>query len=369
MKIWHIGASPSPQTVDGINTTIWLVAREQALMGHEVTLLLVTPPDEDAKRVAEEFNFQLIYIPTNNWSYDLKRLDPILCSSPPHIVHMHSVFLPNLATLARYLKRNKIPYIVTPHAISSQLLQRGWLKKKVYSWLVEKPRFYQASAISAVTPQEEKAIRAFVPNYRGVIRCVSSPINPHFVEQKWKGYLEPKKLVYMGRFDVLHKGIDILVEIARSLPQDTEIHLYGATNAKSEKLMQHLLQNNLPSNVYFHPPVFGFQKARVLSEASLYIQMSRWEVFGISVAEAMYLGVPCAIAITLNLAELFNQHELGLVLPTDPQKAATCIAEILKHPSRLHHWSERAQTYAKAHFHPTTVATSYLALYTEALQA
>lgn len=83
MKIWHIGASPSPQTVDGINTTIWLVAKEQALMGHEVTLLLVSPPDENAKRVAEEFNFQLIYIPTNSWSYDLKKLDPILRSSPP----------------------------------------------------------------------------------------------------------------------------------------------------------------------------------------------------------------------------------------------------------------------------------------------
>lgn len=367
MKIWHIGASPSPQTVDGINTTIWLVAKEQALMGHEVTLLLVSPPDENAKRVAEEFNFQLIYIPTNSWSYDLKKLDPILRSSPPHIVHTHSVFLPNLATLARYLKWNKIPYIVTPNAISPQLLQRGWLKKKIYSWLVEKPRFYRASAISAVTPQEEKDIRAFVPNYKGVIRCVPNPVNPYLVEQKWKGYLEPKKLVYMGRFDVLHKGVDILVEIARSLPEDTEIHLYGNSNAKTDKLMQRL-QSNLPSNVYFHPPVFGLQKSRVLAEASLYIQVSRWEVFGISVAEAMYLGVPCAIASTLNLAEIFNQYELGLVLPTDPRKAATCIAEILQQPSLLHRWSESARTYAKAYFHPTTVATSYLDLYTEALQ-
>jgi hypothetical protein len=40
MKIWHIGALPSPRRVDGRSATIWQVAREQALLGYEVALLL-----------------------------------------------------------------------------------------------------------------------------------------------------------------------------------------------------------------------------------------------------------------------------------------------------------------------------------------
>jgi glycosyltransferase involved in cell wall biosynthesis len=106
----------------------------------------------------------------------------------------------------------------------------------------------------------------------------------------------------------------------------------------------------------------------VLTNASLYIQTSRWEVFGISIAEAMYLGVPCAIADTLNLAQVFRQHDLGLVLPPDPKRAATDLLEVLNHPARLYQWSERARTFAQVHFHPYTVASEYLNLYEEILR-
>ncbi|MEA5573565.1 glycosyltransferase family 4 protein [Calothrix sp. UHCC 0171] len=368
MKIWHVGASPSPQTVDGLNATVWLIAQEQALMSHSITLLLASPPDEYAQKIAKKTGIQLMHIPTNIWSYDMKKIELIVNSNKPDIVHMHSVFLPNLATLAKYLVRKKIPYVITPNAISSKLLKRGWFKKKIYSWLLEKPRFYQASAISSVTPKEEKAIRDFVPNFTGIIKCIPNPINPNQItENRWKGNLKAKKLVYMGRFDVLHKGIDILVEIARLLPSDIELHLYGTEDVKTLKWLKHL-QSNLPSNIYFHSPIFDSNKAAILSEASLYIQMSRWEVFGISIAEAMYLGLPCAVASTVNFAELFDQHNLGIVLSPEPQTAANRIVEIFKQPAQMKHWSESAQSYARLHLLPTTIAKSYLNLYQEVIE-
>ncbi|MBE9055490.1 glycosyltransferase family 4 protein [Sphaerospermopsis sp. LEGE 08334] len=367
MKIWHIGCSPTPKTVDGVNMTVWLVAREQALLGHQVTLVVEIPPDQAAKMAAEEAGFQLVYVPADTWRYNPQILTSLFNSDLPHIVHMHSVFLPKQATLARQLVKNKIPYVITPHAMSPQLLQRGWLKKSLYSWLVEKPRFYRASAISAVTPQEEKAIRFFVPDYQGIVHCLPNPVDSYLLEDhRWKGHVEIKKLVYLGRFDVLHKGIDKLIEIAGFLPQEVELHLYGSNDVKTSKWMERL-QNNIPSNVYFHEPVFGFEKVNVLSEASLYIQMSRWEVFGISIAEAMYLGVPCAIADTLNLAELFNQHNLGLVLPSDSQEAAKCLTELMNQPVQMQHWSQSAKSYARTHFHPRKVALGYLNLYQEVL--
>lgn len=365
MKIWHVGASCSPQAVDGVNTTIWQVGKAQALLGHQVVLIVDTPPGSSDLTLAAQAGLELIYIPANAWRYDLKVLELLLRSNPPQVVHMHSIFIPKQAVLAKHLVENCIPYIITPNAMAPQLLQRGQLKKNLYSWFVEKPRFCAASAIAVVTPREEKAVRGFVPRYRGIIRWVPNPVDAHNLEgQIWKGDTAVKRLVYLGRFDVLHKGIDILVSIARLLPE-VEVHLYGTEDKKTKGWLERL-KRSLPPNVHFHSPVFGAEKTQIMAGASVYIQTSRWEVFGVSIAEAMYIGVPCAIADTLNLAELFHQHDLGLVLLPNPNEAAIRLLEVLNQPTQLQHWSELARAFAHAHFHPRTVALNYLMLYQEA---
>lgn len=368
MKILHIGASPSSRVVDGINSTVWLLAREQSFLGNQVSLLLEDIADRETKELAEANGIQLFPIQATTWNYDSQALACLLDVVSPDIVHMHSLFMPKQAALAKQLMKLSIPYIITPHALSSKLLQRKWLIKFIYSWFIEKPRFYQSIAISGVTPGEVSVIETFVPGYKGILRCIANPIDPlTFKNQQWQGINKSKKLVYLGRFDVFHKGIDYLIEIARLLPPDIEIHLYGVPNPKFQKWLKQF-QNTIPPNVFFQAPVFGLEKAKILSEASLYIQMSRWEVFGVSVAEAMYLGVPCAISETMNLTEVFRQNDLGVILSTTPAKAAARITEVLNQPVQLLYWSQRSQTYAKKNFDPNEVAMSYLKLYREAIQ-
>jgi len=366
MKIWHIGAASSPQSIEGVSTTVWLTAKEQALLGHQVALILDSAPDEAASNLAKQVGIELIQVPANTWRYDFKTLSPLLQSASPQLVHVHSVFLPRLANLGKYLVQSQIPYIITPHAMHTRMLHRGRLKKLIYSWLLEKPRFIAAAAISVVTPAEEDAVRAFVPSYKGIIRWIPNPIDIGLLQQhRWQGDVGAKKIVYLGRFDVLHKGIDLLIETARRLP-DIEFHLYGGEDAKTKAWLEQL-KCNLPPNVFFHCPVFGIEKIKVLSEASLYIQMSRWEVFGVSIAEAMGLGVPCAIADTLNLADVFRQYDLGAVLPSDPKAAAASLQEVITQPALLQSWSQKSQAFVDQHFHPSAVAKEYLNLYEEVL--
>jgi glycosyltransferase involved in cell wall biosynthesis len=368
MKIIHVGSSPSPQSVDGVNYTVWSVAEEQIKLGHQVGLLVDSPPDDQAKGFCQQIGIDLTYIPSHIWGYNPTQIANFLQKNAPDLIHMHSVFLPKYATLAKALRKRKIPYVITPHAMSPQLLKRGWFKKSIYSWLIEKPRFRNAGGIAVVTPREEIAVRDFVPSYQGVVRWVPNPVNPdQLSDLHWSAAIDKKRLVYLGRFDVVHKGIDVLIEIASHLPSKVELHLYGTEDKKTANQLRQLKQN-LPENVYFRGPVFGEEKARVLAEASLYIQASRWEVFGISIAEAMYLGVPCAIANTLNLADLFEEHDLGLVFPSAADVAAQRIMGVLEQPDQLYHWSRQARTYVKEHFLPREVAQGYLSLYQEVLQ-
>ena len=366
MKIWHIGAQPSPNKVDGVNSTIWQVAREQAHLGHRVALVLDESPDEAALSLAEQAGIELIHIPANTWRYDPKVLKPLLNSHSPQLLHMHSVYFPKQAVLARHLVRNGIPFVVTPNGGLTRQSKR--LKKSLYVSLVEKPRLRAASAIAVVSPQEERVVRADVPEYKGLIRWVPNPVETHSLEgYGWVGDIEAKRLVFLGRFHVVHKGLDTLVDIASFLP-DVKSHLYGADDGRATKLLEQL-RRRLPSNVHFHDPVFGTEKARVLANASLYIQTSRWEGFPLSVIEAMYLGVPCAITNTFYPAELFSQKDFGLVLPPKPEEAAIQLSEVFAQPDRLHRWSQRSERYAKENFGPRTVASKYLKLYEEVLQA
>jgi glycosyltransferase involved in cell wall biosynthesis len=370
MKIWHFGASSSPNKVCGVTRTVWLVAGQQAELGHQVALMVNSAPDRDALDYADKLGIDLIYLPSKRWQYDQTVLDRQLECGQPDIVHMHSVFIPKQATLAQTLMTRSIPYIVTPHGGLD--FRRSRWQKIVYSALIEKRRFKQAHAITGLTERETLAISDFVPKYTGLIRLISNPIDlGQFGETCWQQNLETqtteaKTIVYLGRFDVVHKGLDILGEIARLLP-NIRFNLYGSAEAKSQPALDRLKQQ-LPANVCFHPPIFGKEKAAVLANASLYIQASRWEGFSISIAEAMFLGTPCAIADTLDLATPFKQHNLGLVFSPNPQAAAAKLQEALNRPEVLQQWSDRARQFARDNFQPETVALNYLELYKEVVR-
>jgi glycosyltransferase involved in cell wall biosynthesis len=363
MKIWHVGASPSPEKINGVNNTIWPVAIEQSHQGHQVSLILNQKPTHTGIELADEKGLQWIEIPSRFWSYHPQVLQSFLVAKRPDVVHFHSIFVPQQSLLARRrLKQHHIPYVITPNAITPQLLQRRWLKKWIYSTLIEKSYFYGSAGIAVVTPPEQKALMSFVPNYSGKVRWIPNPTPANTLTgYQWQRKIKPFRVVYLGRFDVWQKGIDRLVEIGRLLP-DIEFHLYGIEERKTHRWLRRI-QRNLPKNIYFHPPVLGAEKLKVLTAASLYIQMSRWEVFGISIAEAMALGVPCAIADTINLAEVFQSHHLGLVLSKHTSFAASQLQQALENPTQLQKWSQQGQSFAQAHFSAPNIAHQYLSFY------
>jgi glycosyltransferase involved in cell wall biosynthesis len=368
MQIWHVGASSPLKAVDGCNNTVWSLAKEQASLGHHVTLLLDDSHDRTAQAIADDNpRLNLLHLPSHTWYYESDALSRQLKLQAPEIVHFHSIFIPKQASLAKQLRQSGIPYVITPHArVLSQWFGRSWIKKHFYNWLIERARFRGAAAITIATLREEAEIRSFIPNYRGKIYPLLNPVDTATLSRaSWEGNTQTIRLVYLGRFDVLVKGIDRLIEMARLLPQ-AEIHLYGTEDPKTKSWL-YRLKADLPSNVYFHAPVFGAEKIQVLKRATLYIQMSRQEMFGMSIAEAMCIGTPCAIAETLNIAELFHHHDLGLVLPANLEQSAIVLSNTLRSEARLKHWSERAKQFAQTHFEASAIAASCLQLYEQVL--
>jgi hypothetical protein len=75
------------------------------------------------------------------------------------------------------------------------------------------------------------------------------------------------------------------------------------------------------------------------------------------------MGVPTAITDVLDMAPLYKQNDLGLLIPLDPAKAAALIRSAAGDESRLTDWSRRGREYALKYFHPAAVARNHLELY------
>lgn len=367
MRIVHVGGHASPNIVDGINAVVWTIAVEQLKLGHETGLLLSEPPDDEALALADRTGLELLYVPASTWRYDDSIGKALIQRTPADIVHFHSVFVPRQATLARQLRRWAIPYVITPHGgLMPQVLSRGRLKKQVYSTLIEKPRFRHAAGIAYITPGGERDIRAYVRGFRGPVRWVPNPVDIDGLQQR---YWQPRPgrpyFLFLGRFDVYHKGLDRLAEIARRVPE-ADFILHGVEDPGT---LAHLnvIRAYAPANLAINPPIFGDAKLELLSGATMYIQVSRWEALSISILEALALGTPTVIAESMSMAGMFRENDLGLVVSTRPDEAARQIRQALVDEARLRQWSQHSRAYARARFSPASVARSVVGVYEEAL--
>lgn len=69
MRIWHVGGADTPETVDGLNATVWSVARAQAALGHKV-YMIVSELKTSVKNISKETGIIFIPLSNNKWGYD-----------------------------------------------------------------------------------------------------------------------------------------------------------------------------------------------------------------------------------------------------------------------------------------------------------
>ncbi|MEZ4520676.1 MAG: glycosyltransferase family 4 protein [Thermomicrobiales bacterium] len=283
------------------------------------------------------------------------------------LVHFHSVFVPRQATLARELRRLGIPYVVTPHGgLMPQVLERGKAKKLVYSAFVERERIRKASGIAYVTPDGEGDIRKYIGQFDGPVHWVPNPVNIGQLQaHSWQPDGARPRLTFLGRYDVYHKGIDRLANVAQRII-DADFQLYGIRDQKTSRYLD-VLEEFGPPNFHVNSPIFGEEKLSALSRSTMYVQLSRWEALSISILEAMAIGVPCVIGEGMSMASIFTTNDLGLVVSTNPDLAARQILAALDQPEQLRAWSERSRAYVIENFLPARVAERIITVYEEAL--
>jgi glycosyltransferase involved in cell wall biosynthesis len=282
-------------------------------------------------------------------------LDPLLLAKlvralDADVVHTHLVHADVYGGLAALLRRT--PVVSTKH--NDDPFRTGAFR------FVERTLARAADRVVAISD----ALRRFTVEQVGVPAAKMETIHygldeppPAWGENPPDPLPADARIVLSTSRLTRQKGVDVAVCALASLPADTVLVVLGEgpERAALESLARELGVDgrlHLPGRV---PDVTAW-----LRRASVYVQPSRWEGFGLAVLEAMVCGLPVVATRVSSLPELVADGETGvLVPPDDPAALSAAIERALAEPGFGDGGRERAQ----ARFSVAAMADRTAALY------
>lgn len=153
------------------------------------------------------------------------------------------------------------------------------------------------------------------------------------------------------------KGIDQAVRAMPAMPDDTVLVVLGEG---PERAHLHALAAELGvgDRVFLLGRVPDV--AAWLRRATVYVQPSRWEGFGLGALEAMHASLPIVATRTSSLPELVVDGATGYLVPVDdPGALAAAVARALEQP----HLGRAGFARARAEFSIERMATRTVSLY------
>jgi glycosyltransferase involved in cell wall biosynthesis len=166
---------------------------------------------------------------------------------------------------------------------------------KIVWWrLFERDLVRHAAAVHVFFGSERPHVEAL--GYGGPLLAAPNGVEVP-VDLKWDGGTG-RYVLWLGRFDPEHKGLDLLLRALRALPQGRRpiLRLHGPDRRGQKQNMKRLASAlGLEDSVVIGPPIYGWDKWQMLSRAAAFVYPSRWEAFGNATAEAVALGVPTLV--------------------------------------------------------------------------
>ncbi len=247
------------------------------------------------------------------------RLGAALASAD--VVVINSAWTSANVVAGRSARRAGVPYVLAPRGAYDPLIMSRNRSVKRAWWLLAERRLVSRAAAVHVFFDEQRVHVERLGGVRAVVVAPNGVSVPDGV--RWDGG-SGGYLVYVGRFDPEHKGLDMLLEAVALLPLDArpELRLHGPDwrGGKARVgLLVHELE--LDDTVRVGGAVYGAAKWELLARARGFAYPSRWEGFGNSLAEAAALGVP-TLATPYPLARYLEGCGACVVTEAHPEAIA-----------------------------------------------
>ncbi len=147
---------------------------------------------------------------------------------------------------------------------------------------------------------------------------------------------EAKYVLFLGRMDIWHKGIDILLEAWSLIPEDKrKIPLYIVGGGKEWEKIQNIIKEKGLSDVKLLGRQDHETAMKFIAESAFLVMPSRTEGNPLVIGEAFSLGKPLIVSSIKALSRLIQHNRNGLIFPHENVKALAQAIQILMTNSKL----------------------------------
>ena len=284
-------------------------------------------------------------------------------SEKPDIIILNGCFNPALFTVARIACAAGIPYVAASHThYHPALFNRRPYLKWPYWHLIEKRFLARAKAVQVYDMGHTeylkglglKTIYLAVPN--GFFP-ENAPASMNHRPQK-KG---PVRIVFRGRLDAYHKGLDLLFRAIAQLRSDhaMQVFIQGPDLGDKVRLVKLAQQLSISSNVTFVEPDYS-PPYSFLVQQDVFVLTSRFEGFGIAALEAMLAGLVVLATDSAGIAPYVQRSGCGVLVKADGGSIAAGLRHLI---SMRDDWSEmgrKGRQYVMEHLTWTQIADKAL---------
>lgn len=300
----------------GITRSVWHHSVE--LAGREAEIVIAC--DQGSALPTPE-GVRLVPVPHAGWPWKVPvGLEQILEGAD--VLVLHSAWVLHNVRAGAIARKLGVPYILEPRgAYDPRIVTRKRWRKRAW-WLAWERRLVtEARAVHLFFESEREHLRAI--GYHGDVVVAPNGVEIHD-EFRWDGGSGGYVLWY-GRFDPEHKGIDLLLEALERLPptERPPLRLHGPDSRAGGKdaMRRRVSELGLEPWVTVGEPVYGDVKWGLLSRAAGFAYPSRWEGFGNAVAEAASVGVP-VLTTPYPLGRHLAERDAAILAAADPDSLA-----------------------------------------------
>ncbi|GBL45103.1 glycosyltransferase [Sulfuriferula multivorans] len=377
-----------PREMKGASLLVTLI---EALIGngHEVSAFTTDPalvPRRQNRVIARGHRFTVHYVPRRRHSlrpdrgargrmldfFALERhaLTDAILQESPDIVHAHWTYEFAAAALDTGL-----PCLLTCHDSPWAILNMQRDLYRVGRLLMAKSVLRRARHATVVSPYLVEALRGMT---RAPLSVVPNPL-PDKVFEAGRPRSAPDFQASQPRIAMLLNGWTsiknpepgmLAMKRIRAIYPGARMHLYGPGYGPGERAWSWAVEHHMEEAFIFHGWVPHAQTMHELAEMDILLHPALEESFGMTIAEAMALGLPVVAGQDSGaVAWVLGTDDGGgaLVDVRSPEKIAAALLTILADPALYARYSTQGRVRASMHFSSSAVTQVYLEHYRRVL--
>jgi len=318
-----------PPYIGGVETHVNEISKRLASRGFEVDVLTTDPlgnlPKEENLGGVTVKRFKS-WAPSESYyvSWQLKKY--LSRNSVKYdVVHAHSYHALPALYAAQAKSRNRLVftshYHGKGHTFFRNLLHVPWM-------FVARKAFKRADKVICVSNYERNLVISKFRINGEKIALIPNGLNLKEFNSLKRQKKNCKVILYVGRLEK-YKGVDNIIRCLPKLDNNFLLEIVGKGPHK-EGLIRLVNSLKVQDRVRFYQNLPRSELLQKYANADLFILLSAYEAFGISIAEALAAGTPCIVANTSALSEWIDgENCFGIDYPIIVENLVKVIHQVM----------------------------------------